>query len=161
MASPQANVLNVHWKFISINTITRKDYLELLIFIRRRIFWGSAGYRGNSDGNEIMWKQHKNKVCTVNKHVSQKRGWQWNSNIFNFSHSKTEKNSLEGVGNNNIPVSTNPFDKLLLMEGQKGSSGLQQIRIFLLLLHVVNQRKGVSKRDFAVLATRISRRKCQ
>lgn len=67
--------LSVHRKFISINTKTRKNYLELLIFIRGRIFWRSDGYRGNSDGNEMMWKQFKlNKM----KFAQQINTYHWN-----------------------------------------------------------------------------------
>lgn len=92
MASPQANVLNVHWKFISINTIIRKYYLELLIFIRQRILWRSDGYLGNRNGNKIMRKQRKNEFCTANKQLLQKRVWRWNNYIYNFSYSKKGKN---------------------------------------------------------------------
>jgi len=69
----------------------KEIYLELLIFIRKKMVWRSDEYPGNSNGNEIMWKQHKNEVCTTNKHVLQKWVWRWNSYIFNFSQFKWEK----------------------------------------------------------------------
>lgn len=48
---------------------SKEIYLELLIFIRKRMVWRSDEYPGNSNGNEIMWKQNNNEVCPANKHV--------------------------------------------------------------------------------------------